>query len=778
MFIINIQLYFNINYNYMKHRKLRPTTARPSNINQLTPSILDQTTSNKQNLFSSPKNNSKPHHHPLSPFPGGSSQNDTFTQRKQQELIDSILKNSIQKRPIEGLLHEERNHHSIIQKRKEQMDNINLIEQNNIKGLYDWKTLFNNSRPLSQYTRLNKNKNDNVNNKYNNNNNNDNFKFPCVLIDAPNEKFSMYFPKGSFTHKKHFNVTRAKSMNAPRENNELFYFSKELSDYYIDDLKTFIKKKPELKAKKRCESAKLRNMISKTQKQTIQTDKMLNDNKSKINTLKQQSLSISNRDISLAINKKNAQPLIQSIYHQIIEENNNNNNKDNEYGNEEGGFNDDMQEFYTIDEREQSDNGGDINNENMNYHSGNSINNTNNNIVNVNKNSNQQCFSDKKIINIERILNEQDDNNINNNNETTHSIRNNIKYDTYDINDPQLGIFKQLLNQNNMCNNNNNTNNNSNVNTISKDNNTIIPGPSRNIDNIQKQFNSKPPLSSNLPTTFISNQIKSKRIIPLTNQLQPLQSSSMISNPQTPQRKTIPLKSSSSCHTIAFKDALCTLISQKGCNNSSLYDNESKTNENTVNSYGSDYIYSNAVPFRTQTKMQNYTYYKMNMHLKKRFNKMNNSFFDNWNANVSGKFSYRNVVGLKRPVSCIDIKAPSFNQKIFKTKSTNTMNNNNINNSNCKEKGNNDSNKLVNVIYFNDFIETTFPQEVVVKLKEKPTLNNNYYNNCLLKGNINPWDKKLNVNKHLRKESNEETKTMISHFNEKGKRVKSAKIGN
>jgi hypothetical protein len=155
----------------MKHRKLRPTTARPSNINQLTPSILDQTTSNKQNLFSSPKNNSKPHHHPLSPFPGGSSQNDTFTQRKQQELIDSILKNSIQKRPIEGLLHEERNHHSIIQKRKEQMDNINLIEQNNIKGLYDWKTLFNNSRPLSQYTRLNKNKNDNVNNKYNNNNN-------------------------------------------------------------------------------------------------------------------------------------------------------------------------------------------------------------------------------------------------------------------------------------------------------------------------------------------------------------------------------------------------------------------------------------------------------------------------------------------------------------------------------------------------------------------------------------------------------------------------------
>jgi hypothetical protein len=71
--------------------------------------------------------------------------------------------------------------------------------------------------------------------------------------------------------------------------------------------------------------------------------------------------------------------------------------------------------------------------------------------VNVNKNSNQQCFSDKKIINIERILNEQDDNNISNNNETTHSIRNNIKYDTYDINDPQLGIFKQLLNQNNTC---------------------------------------------------------------------------------------------------------------------------------------------------------------------------------------------------------------------------------------------------------------------------------------------------------------------------------------
>ena len=46
----------------------------------------------------------------------------------------------------------------MIKKQKKQMNNINLLEKN-YEDLYDWKTLFNKSRPISSYIKINDNNN-------------------------------------------------------------------------------------------------------------------------------------------------------------------------------------------------------------------------------------------------------------------------------------------------------------------------------------------------------------------------------------------------------------------------------------------------------------------------------------------------------------------------------------------------------------------------------------------------------------------------------------------
>ncbi len=73
--------------------------------------------------------------------------------------------------------------------------NINLKE-NDIEGLYEWPTLFNNSRPLSHYTRTNYKKNeieeDENDNLFNN------IISPKILVDLPNDKMNYFFGKNSF----------------------------------------------------------------------------------------------------------------------------------------------------------------------------------------------------------------------------------------------------------------------------------------------------------------------------------------------------------------------------------------------------------------------------------------------------------------------------------------------------------------------------------------------------------------------------------------------------
>ena len=77
---------------------------------------------------------------------------------------------------------------------KKKVSQINLKEDD-IEGLYDWNSLFNNGRPLSHYTRTNYKKP--IYDK-NETKDNMNIKSPQILVDLPNDKMQYFFGKNSF----------------------------------------------------------------------------------------------------------------------------------------------------------------------------------------------------------------------------------------------------------------------------------------------------------------------------------------------------------------------------------------------------------------------------------------------------------------------------------------------------------------------------------------------------------------------------------------------------
>ena len=69
------------------------------------------------------------------------------------DFLDSLAKGSRRDSFI-NLLDEEAQRIDKINEHKLKLNEISLKE-NDIEGLYDWKTLFNHSRPMSSYTRIN-----------------------------------------------------------------------------------------------------------------------------------------------------------------------------------------------------------------------------------------------------------------------------------------------------------------------------------------------------------------------------------------------------------------------------------------------------------------------------------------------------------------------------------------------------------------------------------------------------------------------------------------------
>ena len=243
-------------------------------------------------------------------------------------VMERVLKMAGQQEMYEMLLKEKEVHSKARCGAMNKIGNVKLIEQlngcgsNSVNAIYEWRTMLNKSQPLVRY----KNNKTNANGKYSHRNDNEitKIKLPCVLIDVPICKFNKYFTKEKKGVSVDSNVMKMKSIHSPKENNEMFYFSKEISDYYSDDFNTYIKRTPQLQPLRRCCSNKLMRMVKYVKKQNEMNDYMLFDCNSKVNMLKKNGVNISSKDMHIALKRNNAQPLIKGIYSQMKNEKINN----------------------------------------------------------------------------------------------------------------------------------------------------------------------------------------------------------------------------------------------------------------------------------------------------------------------------------------------------------------------------------------------------------------------------------------------------------------------
>ena len=107
------------------------------------------------------------------------------------DFLDSLAKGS-RRDSFLNLLDEEAQRIDKINNQKQKLHDINLKE-NDIEGLYEWKTLFNNSKPMSSYTRINYKK-PTITEEIELNK----LKSPKVLVDLPDDKMLYFFGKHAF----------------------------------------------------------------------------------------------------------------------------------------------------------------------------------------------------------------------------------------------------------------------------------------------------------------------------------------------------------------------------------------------------------------------------------------------------------------------------------------------------------------------------------------------------------------------------------------------------
>jgi len=244
------------------------------------------------------------------------------------------------KSEFEDLIKEEADRIDMINKKKKIMNSINLLEKNH-NGLYNWKTLFNNSRPISSYIKVNNNNEKEEEKKEKN------FKFPVVLVDL-NENQLNYFLQNEeniiFKNNKKKNTKRSKtsednlneinyenqfilnqsrkkkkigncirpmSINSKINKNDIFYFSQNFNDYFKEDFKDFVKKMPLLKPKIIQDPSRLKKAIRKAYKENE-----IRENKLK-KIIDSDTLIINRQDAIIAGKSNNPIPLLKSIFHQI-----------------------------------------------------------------------------------------------------------------------------------------------------------------------------------------------------------------------------------------------------------------------------------------------------------------------------------------------------------------------------------------------------------------------------------------------------------------------------
>ena len=240
------------------------------------------------------------------------------------EVLDNLIKLSGNQEVYKELKEETGKIKQILSQSKEKLENITLYEkQKSDIDIYQWNNLFNRSIPITAYVAPSsyiKKQNEKLLKKEENKNASEikddlEIKHPIVLVDLTNEEMKKYLPPDPVGIPPS-SVIRFQQLPFKGDSSNVFYFSNAFNDYYKMDFKQFIQRMPILKAKKRCESAKLNRQIKRTKKRNKIEDRQREIIKNKMmNRLN--NLYIEKQYLSLSSNAKNIQPLMSSIHAQI-----------------------------------------------------------------------------------------------------------------------------------------------------------------------------------------------------------------------------------------------------------------------------------------------------------------------------------------------------------------------------------------------------------------------------------------------------------------------------
>ena len=238
------------------------------------------------------------------------------------EMLDNIIKTTGNQEVYKELKDETNKIKQLLSDSREKLKNINLYEnQNTDIDIYQWNNLFNRSIPISSYVTSSELIKKQFDKKENNKNdteikeNSKNFKHPVALVDLTDEEIKRYLPPPPVGIPPS-QVIRFQKFPFRGNSKDTFYFSNAFNDYYKMDFKEFIKIMPILKAKKRCNSEKLTSQIEKSRKRSNReeqkTEIYKNEMLDKLNNL-----FIEKQYLSLSLNSNNIQPLMSSIHSQI-----------------------------------------------------------------------------------------------------------------------------------------------------------------------------------------------------------------------------------------------------------------------------------------------------------------------------------------------------------------------------------------------------------------------------------------------------------------------------
>ena len=621
------------------------------------------------------------------------------------------------KSEFEDLIKEEADRIDMVNKKKNIMNKINLLEKNH-NGLYNWKTLFNNSKPISSYIKVNNDKKEKEEE-----NKEKNFQFPVVLVDLNENQLNYYLQneenyifhnnennnkKRSKTSedklneinyekqncfnqskkkKKNGNCIRPMSINSKINKNDIFYFSQNFSDYFKEDLKDFVKKMPLLKPKIIQDPSRLKKAIKKAYKENE-----IRENKLK-KILNSDTLILNKQDVIIAGKRNNPTPLLRSVFRQIHPESSMKNLRDKKLY---------LKTMKTI---------------NKNYS------------VDFIKNNK------KKLVY----------NGINSNN-------NGLLLSTYNKNDPALAIFNKIKEENE-----------ENEDLENLDDNNMKINKEDKIINMKQET---------IKNNDNSNLIKINKINPNLNTKSSI-SEQIITNDTTIYNST---KTGIKKGKNKFNRTSGIMTSTNNINNKNRI--KSASNISTLNTHQStdsnltlenNFIPKNYFPSRPSSGIVNFIYSKINQRL----------HIQNLNKNENIK-KLNNEMKAKS-LSTRNLNIPNYikNKQFDFIQDNQNINNNNNNNNFSKwdfvsNKGNN--NKIISCFNLNDYIDSVLVDDK--KTIQKDKINYfypiNYFNknstilSCSNNANINA--KRIKKNKIINNYNDEE-----NHFyNNKKRRLKSA----